>query len=215
MYRIDLHTHSVASPDGSLGLSDYRALLGNHTLDYIAITDHNRIDFAQQAQAELGRAVIVGEEVTTRGGEIIGLFLKEVVPAGLELQEAAARIKAQGGLVYVPHPFETMRSGVAADGLEKVAHLVDIVEIRNGRAVFQNRSQQAEGWARSHAKPGAASSDAHGRTGWGNTYSVVDRVPEAGTLPQLLQAARYSKKTVGIRGLLYPKLNRLRRGIHA
>src|SRR3954467_12292615 len=109
MFKVDLHTHSIASPDGSLGLEDYRRALAEKRLDYIAITDHNRIDFAAQIRATLGEQIIIGEEITAVEGEVIGLFLREAVPAGLPLAETIQRITDQGGVVYIPHPFETVR----------------------------------------------------------------------------------------------------------
>jgi len=99
--------------------------------------------------------------------------------------------------------------------LERIANLVDIMEIHNGRALFQNRGSRAEDWARSHQRPGAASSDAHGWHGWGKSYSEVDRKPQAATLRQVMQAARYRKRFVGPIGALYPKFNRLRKAVHA
>lgn len=211
MYKVDLHTHSIASPDGSLGLEDYRRTLAGHVLDYIAITDHNTIDFALSAQAALGPQIIIGEEITTTEGEVIGLFLQEAVPPGLGLADAVARIHGQGGLVYVPHPFETVRSGVSLAALDGITKAVDIIEMYNGRALFQKRGSLASAWAADHHVAGAASSDAHGVYGWGNTYSIIDRPPDVRTLQRALQAARYHCGTVGLRGVLYPKYNRLRK----
>lgn len=209
--KIDLHTHSVTSPDGSISLTQYRRMLEAGGLDCIAITDHNRIDFALAAHKELGDRIIIGEEITTLSGEIIGLFLKEAVPGGLDLHEAVTRIKDQDGLVYVPHPFETVRSGVTVGALESIAELVDIVEIRNGRAIFLDRYALAEQWSQTNDIPGAASSDSHGWHGWGKTYSIVDQVPTKETLVQLLGTARYATAKSGLRGMLYPKFNRLRK----
>jgi predicted metal-dependent phosphoesterase TrpH len=121
MPRVDLHTHSLASPDGALRAADYTVMLASGRLNYIAVTDHNRIDFALQLQAQLGPQIIVGEEITTTDGEIIGLYLHEVVPAGLSTLEAVQRIRQQGGLVYVPHPFETVRKGITAATLDTIA----------------------------------------------------------------------------------------------
>ncbi|HLZ15006.1 MAG TPA: PHP domain-containing protein [Candidatus Saccharimonadales bacterium] len=211
MYKIDLHTHSVASPDGSLTLEHYRRMLAAGQLDYIAITDHNRIDFALAAHAELGQAIIVGEEITTQQGEVIGLFLERPVPAGLPLAEAVQCVRAQHGLVYVPHPFETLRSGVQSGPLDSIAPHVDVLETYNGRALFQNKSREATAWAAAHRKPGAASSDAHGRRGWGRTYSIIGQPPTAQNLARLLQSAHYQRRTVGLIGGLYPKYNRLRK----
>lgn len=213
MYTIDLHSHSVASPDGSLTLADYRTMLQTRRLDYIAVTDHDTIEFAQHARAELGDALIVGEEITTAEGEMIGLFLQQAVPPGHTLAETASLIHEQGGLVYIPHPFETVRKGVRLPDLDIIAAQVDVIEIHNGRALFQNKSAQAEAWSRDHGIAGAASSDAHGLYGWGKTYSIIDRVPRADTLPQVLQAARYADGFVGMRGMLYPKYNRLRKAL--
>jgi predicted metal-dependent phosphoesterase TrpH len=208
---IDLHTHSIASPDGGLRLADYASMLADGTLDYIAITDHDRIDFAREARSKLGDGIIVGEEIKTVEGELVGLFLKETVPAGKTALETAELIHAQGGLVYVPHPFETVRSGITDAGLYKIAAQVDIVEVYNGRAVFQNRSNLAEQWAEQYKKPGASSSDAHGPSGWGRTYSQIGAVPTAKTLVKELRHARYRKELVGLTGILYPKLNRIRK----
>jgi predicted metal-dependent phosphoesterase TrpH len=214
MPRIDLHTHSIASPDGALRATDYTAMLASGRLNYIAITDHNRIDFAQQLQAQLGPQIIVGEEITTTQGEIIGLYLRQAIPAGLSAAEAVRRIRQQGGLVYIPHPFETVRQGITIATLDAIASEVDIIEIRNGRTL-QNRGQRAAKWAAKYQVAGAASSDAHGRRGWGKTCSVIDGPPSRGQLAALLRQATHDSRSVGMLGRLYPKLNRLRKRRHA
>lgn len=213
-YKIDLHTHSMASPDGSLDREAYHKMLVGGGLDYVAVTDHNTIDGAMQLQAELGDHIIVGEEITTSEGEIIGLYLTRNIPALLTPEETVREIHQQGGLVYVPHPFETIRSGIALPVLERIAGEVDIVEMHNGRAYAQNRGRQAEAWAKKHQIAMAASSDAHGPTGWGRTYSLLAKKPGRDTLVVLLQAAMYSRRFVGLRGSLYPKFNRIRKKIH-
>ena len=208
MIKIDLHTHSVASPDGSLTAVHYQRALGR--LDVIAVTDHNRIDFAQKLQTELGERIIVGEEITTLEGEIVGLYLQTSIPAGLSAVETVRQIHAQGALVYIPHPFETVRKGLSRRVLDTIAKQVDIVEVHNGRAIFQNRSQEAAKWAEQHHIARAASSDTHGWHGWGKTYSQVAKIPTPETLPLLLAKASFATGKVGIRGILYPKFNRLR-----
>jgi len=210
MYKVDLHTHSTGSPDGGLRAKHYRAML-ERGLDYIAVTDHDRIDVAQELHHAFGDHIIVGEEVTTTDGEIIGLYLRKLVPSGMNLKQTVQAIHQQQGLVYIPHPFETVRKGLSFDALHAVAGLVDIIEIRNGRAVFQNQSEDALHWAIMHGVPGAASSDAHGPQGWGKTYSRLDEMPTRETLARLLERATYATDTVGLRGLLYPKLHRIRK----
>lgn len=210
-YKVDLHTHSLASPDGSLRPEAYQNMLARGGLDCIAVTDHNTIAMAQRLQKELGAArIIVGEEIATLQGEVIGLYLTQAIPAYLSLAETIALIKEQGGLVYIPHPYETARSGIAPDMLDTVTSDVDIMEIHNGRAVFQNKSRLARQWAMRHTIAGAASSDAHGISGWGRSYSILHEMPTRETLIDLLRSAHYRQNYVGVRGVLYPKLNRLR-----
>ncbi|HEY8999610.1 MAG TPA: PHP domain-containing protein [Candidatus Saccharimonadales bacterium] len=211
MIAIDLHTHSEGSPDGGLRLRDYARMLASGTLQAIAITDHDDILFAQSVQESLGDQIIVGEEISTREGELIGLFLNERIAPGLSARETVETIKAQNGLVYVPHPFETVRKGISKQTLDGIAKLVDIVEVHNGRAIFQNRGSLAQKWAEENHKATAASSDAHGRRGWGKTFSVITEMPRQSTLVELLKSAELSRGTVGLRGALYPKQNRLKR----
>jgi predicted metal-dependent phosphoesterase TrpH len=214
--KADLHTHSIASPDGSLALADYEHALRSGLLDCVAVTDHNEISFAVEAQRALGKdKVIVGEEITTRDGEIIGLYLTKRVEPGQSAAATVQAIRKQGGLVYIPHPFETLRKGLAAETLEQIADEVDIIEIHNGRAVFQNRSDRACEWSAAHQVPGAASSDAHGRAGWGRTYSVLEHMPVRDTLAPLLVRATYRRAFPGVRGISYPKFNRLRKALRS
>jgi predicted metal-dependent phosphoesterase TrpH len=210
LYKVDLHTHSTASPDGSLMLRHYRQALERRLLDCIAVTDHNTIAAAQNMHTELGKQIIVGEEITAQEGEIVGLYLTEVIPKGLSALEVVDRIRQQGGLVYIPHPFETVRKGINAQTLEQIADKVDIIEIHNGRAIFQNHNAKALQWAARHEVPGAASSDAHGIGGWGKTYTMLESLPTRQTLVAQLANASYQRGFPGVRGILYPKFNRMR-----
>lgn len=209
MYKLDLHTHSVASPDGSITADQYHRAIGSSLLDFIAVTDHNRIDFALELRQKMGDAIIVGEEIMTTAGEIVGLFLDTVIKPGLTPQETIKQIKEQGGIVYIPHPFETVRKGMHQSVLDEVVDHVDIIEVCNGRAFFQNKSQQSVVWARINAKIGAASSDAHGFQGLGATYTSVSEKPTRDNLLSLMSSGIPMTGRPSIRALLYPKLNRL------
>jgi len=209
--KIDLHTHSVASPDGSLTEEDYRRMLDDGSLDYIAVTDHNTISFAQELHEKIGHQIIVGEEITTRDGEIIGLYLQSPIRPGMSAVETISAIKAQEGLVYIPHPFETVRKGIKQELLDEVSLGVDIIEVHNGRAVFQNTSKQAEAWAAEHKRARAASSDSHGKYGWGRTYTELEAAPSRANIVELLTNATFKVGRPGLRGILYPKFNRIRR----
>lgn len=213
MYKVDLHTHSSASPDGGITPGQYQRALETGLLDAIAVTDHDRIHMAQDLQRSLGDRIIVGEEITTTHGEIIGLYLTELVPAGLSPHDAIKRIKDQGGIVYIPHPFETFRKGMDPHTLEGIADYVDIIEVCNGRAFLQNRSAQAVVWARLNQKDSAASSDAHGYGGLGRTHSDLPEMPTRDNLLQILNRSVLRTKNPTFRALLYPKYHRVRKRI--
>lgn len=213
LFKIDLHTHSVVSPDGGISAAQYKKALAAGLIDCVAITDHNRIDFATLLQRELGDSIIIGEEIMTSAGEIVGLFLQTLVQPGLSPLETVKQIKDQGGLVYVPHPFETVRRGLHPQTLEELADFVDMVEVCNGRAFFQNRSEQAVVWARLNHKLGVASSDAHGFKGIGRTYTSVNSMPTRDNLLGLLLNAKPLTDRPGLRALLYPKYHRFRKKV--
>jgi predicted metal-dependent phosphoesterase TrpH len=210
MIAIDLHTHSTASPDGGLRAEDYDRMFAHNSLHVVAVTDHNSIQMALVLHKKFGERIIIGEEVMAQEGEIIGLYLHKAIPAGLSAVATAQAIKQQGGLVYIPHPFETVRKGLPLAVLNTIIDAVDIIETRNGRAIFQKYDKQAVAWSQAYYKPGAASSDAHGRHGWGKTYSQISAMPSRETLVKLLQTAQYSHAFPGVRAILYPKYNRLK-----
>lgn len=213
MLKVDLHTHSVASPDGGITLKQFRGALEAGLLDCIAITDHNRIDFATQAYAELGARIIIGEEIMTNAGEIVGLFLKELVRPGMSPEDTIAAVREQDGLVYIPHPFETIRKGLHPAALELIQHDVDIIEVCNGRAFLQNRGEQALVWAKLNNVAAAASSDAHGLRGLGRTFTALPEMPERDTITSLLKNGVLHTRRPSVRGLLGPKYHGFRKRI--
>lgn len=214
MIKIDFHTHSTASPDGGLCLEYYRKALSSGRLDYAAITDHDTVGSAQKIQRELGEQIIVGEEISSLDGHIIGLYLTHAVEPGLSAAETIAAIHAQDGLVYIPHPLETVRHGLALEVLNVCADGIDIIEGYNGRAFFQNKSREAIAWAAEHHKPTAAGSDAHGRFGWPRTYTELPEAPTRENLVDVLTKARCVYRPPLYAAVLYPKFNRLRHKIN-
>ena len=165
---VDLHTHSSASFDSLADPAKMMAKAVSLGLTHLAITDHERIDGAQRAaeSAPPGLQLIVGEEIRTADGDMLGLFLTEVVPPGMSATETAAAIREQGGLVGLPHPFDGFRSSggsqanEAEQKLEELATIVDYVEAHNARA-YRDANPLAGAFAERHGLPGVASSDAH------------------------------------------------------
>lgn len=210
MPAIDLHTHSFASPDGGLRPEHYEAMLASGRLDYVAVTDHNTIAAAKYLQARLGERIIVGEEISTTGGDVVGLYLTEAVPVGLSPHEVVKRVHAQGGLVYLPHPFEHFRKSGGAAMLNVLGDEIDIMEVYNGRTIVQSNNRAAAAWAAIHHVPAAASSDAHGWNGWGRTHTRLTGIPTRDTLCKLLRTGLLVTTHPSLLMLLYPKWNRFR-----
>ncbi|PZA08879.1 MULTISPECIES: PHP domain-containing protein [unclassified Meiothermus] len=165
MMRIDLHCHSEASADCRTPLAAFPGRCKARGITVQAITDHNEIWGAQRLrEMTLGSelTVIVGEEVSSRDGEIIGLFLREKIPAGLSAEETVERIKAQGGLVLLPHGFDPLkRYRLTPSALERIAGQIDIVESFNARISRPTWNRAAAQWADERGLPKSAGSDAH------------------------------------------------------
>lgn len=159
--RIDLHTHTHFSPDCITSPERFVKACQRKSIDCVAVTDHNTIRGAIAVRDIAPFRVIVGEEIRSAEGEIIGLFLTEEVPPMLGAQETIDRIRAQGGLVSLPHPLDRFRGGVGAAGLARLAPLVDMVEVMNARITLSRDNDEAARLAEEHGLIGVAVSDAH------------------------------------------------------
>lgn len=174
---VDMHVHTAHSHDGYLSLNALARACRRRNLGAVAVTDHDEIAGALAAAREfrLGRfpaRVIVGEEVTTSQGEIIGLFLRERVPPGMTLAETFRAIHEQGGLVYLNHPFGygSRHAALRLDVLESLWAGVDVVEVFNARNRGLDANRLAARMARRRGKPGGAGTDAHSAWEVGRTY---------------------------------------------
>lgn len=171
MIRVDLHVHSSASFDCKVEPEQVAARCDRLGLAPLFLTDHDSIEGAIHLQAR--KRVVVGEEVMTTSGELIGLFLQELVPAGLAAKETALLIKNQGGLVYLEHPYDQFRRHLTEDGIEAVADLVDIVEVFNGRSDEKANRLAEDLRSTLGAAPGAGS-DAHTIGEIGSVYVEME-----------------------------------------
>jgi glycosyltransferase involved in cell wall biosynthesis len=186
---VDLHMHTDHSSDCATPVEVLLATAKARGLGAIAVTDHNEISGALEAQAKAsGIKVIVGEEVKTADqGEVIGLFLSELIPRGLTLQETIAEIKRQGGVVYVPHPFDRMHAVPDYEHLMAVLDDVDAIEVFNPRVAIQEFNEEAARFAAKYRIPAGAGSDAHVAQGLG---SVRIRMPDFDGPAEFLEALR-------------------------
>jgi predicted metal-dependent phosphoesterase TrpH len=176
---IDLHCHTSASFDSLADPSKVVRAAAARGLTHLIITDHDRIDGALRAReaAPSGLTVIVGQEVRTKAGDLIAAFIDRPIPRDLPAADAIAAVRAQGGLVGMPHPYDQFRSSLLRDALhESLMASVDWIEVHNGRLVG-NGNERAAVAAREHERPGVAVSDAHTILEIGVAYSVLDGDP--------------------------------------
>ena len=168
---VDLHMHTDHSHDCATPVEVLMATAREKGLGAIAVTEHNEISGAEAAAAlsdEYGVKVILAEEVKTASqGEVIGLFIKEKIPRGMTLAETVAEIKRQGGLVYVPHPFDRMHAVPDYEHLLDIIEDVDAIEVFNPRVAFSAFNDEAVRFAAKYRIPAGAGSDAHVAQGLG------------------------------------------------
>jgi glycosyltransferase involved in cell wall biosynthesis len=199
---VDLHMHTDHSYDCATPVEVLLAEARARGLGAIAVTDHNEVSGAHEARARAdGIAVIVGEEVkTARQGEVIGLFIEEKIPRGMTLQETIAEIKRQGGLVYVPHPFDRLHSVPDYEHLLEVLDDVDAIEIFNPRVAITEFNDEAARFAAKYRIPAGAGSDAHVPQGLG---SVRIRMREFDGPEEFLESLRDADIVRNPASLLY------------
>jgi predicted metal-dependent phosphoesterase TrpH len=171
--RVDCHLHTARSGDAVTTLEQLADRVERTGLDVVCITDHHAIDAATEALGrDLGVRVVVGEEIRTPVGELIGLFLTERIPYVLPVDEVVARIKEQGGVVYAPHPFDPVRAGVRETVLRRLCESgqLDVVEAFNAKIEDDDHNLAAGRVARDYGLPVAAGSDAHDPPGVGAAW---------------------------------------------
>ncbi|MBM3925786.1 MAG: PHP domain-containing protein [SAR202 cluster bacterium] len=198
MLRADLHVHSLYSHDSGASLQSLIAWANRTGINCIALTDHNTIEGALEFQTIAPFKVIVGDEIRSAGGDIIGLFLKAAVPPRLTPKETAEAIKAQGGLVLAPHPFDHVRpSALTARAFEELLPFIDIIEVFNARNLFHADDRRAAEASQRHNLTPAVVSDAHTARELGRNYQEMpdfDGTPQ-GLMASLKQSTLVYKKT--------------------
>jgi glycosyltransferase involved in cell wall biosynthesis len=199
---VDLHMHTDHSFDCATPVEVLLAEARARGLGAIAITDHNEISGAHEARAKAeGIKVIVAEEIkTAEQGEVIGLFLEEKVPRGLSLSETVAEIRRQGGLVYVPHPFDRLHSVPDYEHLLPILDEIDAIEVFNPRVAISEFNDEAMRFAAKYRIPAGAGSDAHVPQGLG---SVRIRMRDFDGPEEFLQSLREADIVRNPASLLY------------
>lgn len=210
---VDLHMHTDHSHDCATPVEVLLATAREQGLGAIAVTDHNEVSGALEARALEARSqaddlgprpplkVIVGEEVkTATEGEVIGLFIEERIPRGMTLAETIAEIKRQGGVVYVPHPFDRMHAVPDYEHLLPVLDEVDAIEVFNPRVAIGAFNEEAARFAAKYRIPEGAGSDSHVAQGLG---SVRVRMRDFEGPQEFLQSLRDAEVITRPTSLLY------------
>lgn len=162
LLRADLHIHTRYSMDCNTPLDKIISRCHETGINCVAIADHGTAEGALKMQRLAPFPVIVAEEILTPHGEIMGMFLQETIPSGLSVEESISRIKAQDGLVCIPHPFDRMRhSGLDGNILETIADQIDIIEVFNSRSLTHQPSAKSQLFAEKYGIAQSAGSDAH------------------------------------------------------
>jgi predicted metal-dependent phosphoesterase TrpH len=222
--RIDLHCHSRASPDSSSPFEEIPERCVEKGITVQAITDHNVIWGAQKlrdmvlARNDLPLSIIVGEEISTTEGELIGLFLNEPIEAGLTPEDTVAAIKAQGGLVLLPHGFDPLkRWHLRMEARKRITTTIDIVETFNSRISRPHWNRVAVRWAEQFHVPMSAGSDAHTIADIGNAWTEVPLRPVNSTgelLVALREGVPMGVWTHPVIAFLFKLLDRTRRKVN-
>lgn len=214
-FRVDMHMHSEYSPDSRTPLRAFADAAGAAGLEVVCLTDHNTIEGALRLrELAVPFRVIVGEEVYSRDGEIIGLFLERVVPPGLSAEETIVRIHEQGGLVYVPHPFSRNRlRHVRRAALDRIAERIDAIEIFNAREAFASDNAKALAFAVAHGIAGGVGSDAHRPSEIGKAFVEIPPFATSAEFVQALREGTVTGKLSGLRAHLRTRYDVLRRWV--
>lgn len=162
LWTVELHAHTIYSKDCLIRLDHLPEICRQRGIDKLAITDHNTARGALQAARLYPMLIIPGEEIMTTAGEILAWYIREEVPSGLSPQETIARLRDQGAVIAVAHPFDRYRKGAwRLENLLEIVELVDAVEVFNARCLHAADNAQALAFAEQHGKLQTCGSDAH------------------------------------------------------
>jgi predicted metal-dependent phosphoesterase TrpH len=186
LLKADLHIHTEYSMDCNTPLEKIVSRCLEIGINCVAICDHGTAEGALKMRDMAPFPVIVAEEILTPEGEIMGMFLEETIPSGLSVEQTLSRIRAQGALVCIPHPFDIFRrSALRNQIIEEIAEQIDIIEIFNSRTLPPQNSAKALAFAAKYGMAKSAGSDAHTLGEIGNAYVEM---PEFNGKDDFLQA---------------------------
>ena len=213
--KVDMHMHSERSPDSRMRVAVQARRIREVGLDVACATDHNTIEGGLRLrEAADGFRVIVGSEILSRDGEIIGLFLERDVPRGLSAEETITRIREQGGVVSIPHPFSRNRlNRIRRLALDRVRSSVDAIEVFNAREAFTGDNLRAARYAEEHGIAGAVGSDSHRPSEIGAAWLEMDDFSDAVSFVAALRTGTINGTLTGQLIHLWTRIDVLRNWI--
>ena len=212
--KVDMHVHTSYSNDSLIHAEDLLKICDRKGIDCVAVTDHNTVEGALKLHELAPSRIIVGEEIRTGAGEITGLFLKEKVMPGMSPMDTIEGIREQGGLVYVPHPFDGMRGSALQKGtLDEIWEEVDIVEVFNSRSAFPLGNWRAAKSAANRSIAPGAGSDAHAGYELGMAYVIVEPFHSAADFLTKLAEGRIHTRRTPVSLNYMVKIYKVMRGI--
>lgn len=201
--RCVIHCHTKYSPDSSWKITDVITECQKKRIDVIAITDHDTIDgaLAVQASAPKNLHVIIGQEISTAEGDLIGLYLNTVIAPQQSIIDTIAEIRRQNGIVILPHPFDRLRRhAVGAVISEAVKSDIDLIETFNARCLFSADNQTAEQFAKDNHLTGIAAADAHFASELTNAICMLDNCDSSSSFLQSVKQVQIETQAAGLHG---------------
>ena len=189
--NVELHCHTYHSRDSLMLPEQILQACDRRGIDLVAITDHNSISGARETAALDPDRVIIGEEILTTEGEILGYFVQEEIPKGLPPMEVVKRLKAQSAVISIAHPFDLSRGcRWSMETLETILPHLDALEVLNARCWNDQPNDEAADFARNAVLHGTAGSDAHAPAEVGRAYLSLPAFSDAGSFKEALAHAR-------------------------
>lgn len=199
--RCVIHCHTEYSPDSSWKIADVITQCQKNRIDVVAITDHDTIDgaLALQASAPKNLQVIIGQEISTAEGDLIGLFLNTKIKAHQSIKDSILEIRRQNGIAILPHPFDRLRRhAVGAIVSEAVKNDIDLIETFNARCLFSADNQNAQQFSEQNHIPGIATADAHFASELNNAVCVLDNCDSRDTFLQSVKHTKVEAQAAGL-----------------
>ena len=185
--RVEFHCHTVYSFDSSNHLQQLLQVAKKRDIQRLAITDHNTIEGALEAKKMDPELIIVGEEIVTTKGEMIGYFLQEEVPAYLSLQQTIEMLRTQNAFISIPHPLDQMRRGWNIPDLLEILPQIDAIEVFNARCLHDSINQRTQAFADEHNLAGIVGSDAHSLDELGLATMLLPHFEDADGLREVIR----------------------------